>query len=448
MTLLAATACRTSEQVMEPEKQYEKQSPLATMLDTSKVFSGNITGFMLYDPETDSVIYSQYADKYFTPASNTKLFTFYAGLKILPDRLRGLDYVVCGDSLIFWGTGDPSFLHPDFATKEIYRFLEGRSENLYYADAHFKDKLQGPGWAWGDYNYYYSAERSPLPVYGNVARFEIENIAIRQVAKDENGEAKVSPEYFRTYLKKEREREEGDPLLFREIAGNTITYKPRRDTSTFEVDKPFHYNPELVVDLLSDTLDKSVTYIDVERPDTVQSLYNIRTDTLFKRMLQPSDNLIAEQLMLNASLELEKRMNVREVIDYMKEEYLDDLSDEPQWVDGSGLSRYNMFTPRSIIELLGKIDAEFEDDRKLFELLPAGGESGTISNLYSSRDDDGPYVFAKTGTLSNNHSLSGYLITRSGRKLYFTFQNNHYISSTSVVQEEMEKMLWYIHQNY
>ena len=131
------------------------------------------------------------------------------------------------------------------------------------------------------------------------------------------------------------------------------------------------------------------------------------------------------------------------------EDYLDILPQEPQWVDGSGLSRYNMFTPKSIIRLLEAIDEEYANDSNLFHLLPAGGESGTISNWYAPQGKrKEPYVYAKTGTLSNNHSLSGYLLTNSGKKLYFSFMNNHYIGSSSKVKKEMDKVLWYIHGNY
>jgi D-alanyl-D-alanine carboxypeptidase/D-alanyl-D-alanine-endopeptidase (penicillin-binding protein 4) len=107
-----------------------------------------------------------------------------------------------------------------------------------------------------------------------------------------------------------------------------------------------------------------------------------------------------------------------------------------------------MFTPRSMIWLLDKIDDEFATDEKLFELLATGGESGTIRNWYAARDGGAPYVFAKTGTLSNNHCLTGFLITDSGLKLYFSFMNNHYVTSSSVVKEEMEKILWFIYKNY
>jgi D-alanyl-D-alanine carboxypeptidase/D-alanyl-D-alanine-endopeptidase (penicillin-binding protein 4) len=205
----------------------------------------------------------------------------------------------------------------------------------------------------------------------------------------------------------------------------------------------------MITEMLSDTLGKTVKYVDIERPESPKEIYSIKSDTAYKRMLRPSDNFIAEQLLLLTASELDMPLNSRSVIEKMKEEYLDMLPQEPQWVDGSGLSRYNMFTPASMIRLLEAIDDEFDNDDKLFHLLPAGGERGTIRSWYGPEDDgEEPYVYAKTGTLSNNHSLSGYVLTKNGKKLYFSFMNNHYVGSSSIVKEEMEKVLWYIHSNF
>ncbi|HET6528282.1 MAG TPA: D-alanyl-D-alanine carboxypeptidase [Balneolaceae bacterium] len=419
-------------------------SPLAVMFDTSTVFTSNITGFALYDPVKDSMIYGQNEARYFTPASNTKLFTFYTGLKILPDSLPALEYVIRGDSLIIWGTGDPSFLHPDFGVDTVYNFLKNSNRTIYYSDSHFNDKRLGPGWAWDDYNYYYSTEKSPLPMYGNFVRFKVQEVEVEELAKTDEGFA-VSPAYFRSTI---NEMPEADgPLLYRDVDENSFAYKPEADTVTYTIDKPYHYTPELIVNLLSDTLHKPVQYIEMEKPDSAKMLYSIPTDTAFKRMLKPSDNFIAEQLLYVAASQLGMPLETERVIEYMQKNYLGDLPDEPQWADGSGLSRYNLFTPRSMIRLLEKISAEFDYDENLFALLPAGGESGTISNLYANRDGGSPYVFAKTGTLSNNHCLTGFIITETGRKLLFSFMNNHYVTPTYVVQNEMEKILWYIHEN-
>lgn len=440
---LGFSGCTSTAELTQPTT--DEKAPLAELFESSEVFSSNLTGFALYDPAKDSMMYAQNADKYFTPASNTKLYTFYAGLKVLPDRLPALEYVMRGDSLIIWGTGDPSFLHPDFGGDTVYNFLKNSTKNIYYSDAHFKDNHLGPGWAWGDYNYYYSTEKSPFPMYGNVIRFNIQEIEIRQIAQTEQGFS-LSPQNFEDYIKPVR-GDEG-PLLVRDIDGNTFKYRPEADTVSYTIDKPYHYTANLIADMLADTLHKAVHVVEMEKPDSTQMLYSIPADTAYKRMLQPSDNFIAEHLLYTMAAELGMPLDSDRVIEYVKAAYLADLPDEPEWEDGSGLSRYNLFTPRDMIRLLEKIDKEFAGDEDLFELLPAGGESGTIRHLYAARDGGEPYVFAKTGTLSNNHCLSGFIITESGRKLIFSIMNNHYVTSSSVVKDEMEKILWFIHENF
>ncbi len=439
-------ACQSSEKITtsQPAEVRGSSRMLATMLDTSEVFSSHLTGFALYDPAADSMIYARNGSRYFTPASNMKLFTFYAGLKLLPDSIKGLEYVVNGDSLIFWGTGDPSLLHPDFGNGNVYTFLKNREEKLYFSDANFDDEPLGPGWSWSDYRHHYQVEKSSLPVFGNVARFTVQEINIRKIAFSDSGLA-VSPKYFQSFV--EEKNEGSNVFLRRGMAANEFAYEPVADTTTYTVDKPFHYNPQLITGMLTDTLDRRVEYIEKERPDSVNEIYSIPTDTAYKQMLQSSDNFIAEQLLLVMASELEMPLNSQSVIDKVDSEYLKMLPQEPQWVDGSGLSRYNMVTPISMIHLLQAVEGEFADDDKLFELFPAGGERGTIQDWYGPRDNGPPYIYAKTGTLSNNHSLSGYLITQSGKKLLFSFMNNHYVTSSSVVKKEMEKILWFIHTN-
>lgn len=417
------------------------------MVEGSDVFSSNVTGFVLYDPDADSTLYSLNGDKYFTPASNTKLFTFYTSLQILPDSLRALEYVVKGDSLIFWGTGDPSFLQADYGNSHVYNFLKNRSEKLFYSDANYADDVMGSGWAWDDYNSYYSAEKSPLPMYGNLVKFTLEDIQITQI-QEKDGEPQVTPKVFRSKIKEDFSPKNERFELLRERTENQFSYQSVADTTTYTLLRPFHYTPELITEMLSDTLGKPVEYIDFEEPELVEVLHSIPADTVYKHMLQPSDNFIAEQLLLMDASELGKPLNTQDVIDVSKSEFLNDLPDEPQWVDGSGLSRYNMFTPRSIVRLLHLIDGEYATDEQLFDLLPTGGKTGTIDNWYANREGGDPYVHAKTGTLRNNHCLSGFLVTESGHKLIFSFMNNHYVTSSSVVKEEMEKVLWYIHKHY
>src|SRR5688500_14100350 len=153
------------------------------------------TGFVLYDPEKNKIVFDFNGSRYFTPASNTKIFTFFAALKILGDSVPALEYVQRNDSLIFWGTGDPSFLYKEvFYDSGVYHFLSSTEGELYFSNANFHTAHCGEGWAWDDYKSGYSAERAPLPLSGNVV----------SVVADHNV-LHVAPDYFAPFFK------QGDP---------------------------------------------------------------------------------------------------------------------------------------------------------------------------------------------------------------------------------------------
>ncbi len=445
-------SCKTVEETVENDRGVSEVEPtnaqlLGDIFENSDTFSKIITGFMLYDPEVDSTIYAVNEDKYMTPASNTKLFTYYAGLNALGDYVPSLKYIVKGDSLIFWGTGDPSFLHPDFGNDTVFNFLNTFDGKLFFSDSNFDDENLGPGWSWADYNSYYSAEKSPFPIYGNVVRVTIEHVEEYHIA-EENGEYLIQPKIFNNYIKEGKLSMEDRFVLSRDRVGNEFDYEYTSVTNRYQTDKPFHYDPEFVVELLADTLKMEVEYLpEAQLPRNHETLYGMESDSLFKKMLIPSDNLVAEQIMLMISSEISNKLNSRSAINYVVDNFMQDLTDDPNWRDGSGLSRYNLFTPRSIVALLDKIDDQVNEET-LFDALPQGGKKGTIRRLYAHKEGGEPYVFAKTGTLSNNHCLSGYVVTASGKKLIFSFMNNNYVISTREVQAQMDEVLWFVHENW
>ena len=121
-------------------------------LQTKPDYTSRAVGLALFDPASRKHLISYNADQTFTPASNTKLFSFYTGLLTLPDSLPALRYVVRSDSLIFWGTGNPLLLHPDLPDTTALAFLRSRPEKLYFSPANYDGPRYGPGWAWDDYN--------------------------------------------------------------------------------------------------------------------------------------------------------------------------------------------------------------------------------------------------------------------------------------------------------
>ena len=413
-------------------KPKKLRKAIGSDIENSAILNQHFVGFVLYDIEEKQVLYEKNASKYFTPASNTKLFTFYTSLKILGDSIPALRYINKGDSLIFWGTGDPSFLHLDsLGNSKAYHFLSGTDKKLLLSTSNYIDARFGAGWAWDDYNYYYSPDRSAFPIYGNVVKFHL---------KGTGKLPGVSPPIFKDAVQIGL----SETVLLRNEMNNSFVFNPALDNSKKEKDIPFKYSEDLLIKLLSDTLKKEVTAINTPYDVTSKTIYSIPADSLYKRLLHISDNFIAEQLLVLCGATLGDSITAEKVIDYAKENFLADLPDEPVWRDGSGLSRYNLFTPRAIVKLLEKIYQEVPEKR-LFTLLPSGGESGTIEKYYAAEK---PYIFAKTGTLSNNHCLSGYLVTNSGKRLIFSFMNNHYIHSSGLAKQEMEKVLKMIRDTY
>ena len=112
---------------------------MSSILAFSESILQNHVGFSLYDLESRSYLFEQNNDRYFLPTSNTKIFTFYAGLILLQDQTPGIQYVEKGDSLIFWGTGDPSFLNPNFSKDQpVFDFLKKSQKSLYLVTNNFK----------------------------------------------------------------------------------------------------------------------------------------------------------------------------------------------------------------------------------------------------------------------------------------------------------------------
>jgi D-alanyl-D-alanine carboxypeptidase/D-alanyl-D-alanine-endopeptidase (penicillin-binding protein 4) len=407
------------------------------ILKRSEILNDHFTGFSLFDLSKRKMITGQNEDKYFTPASITKLFTFYAGLKLLKDSIAGLHYVERGDSLIFWGTADPSFLDPQFKEQAVLQKLNASGKKIYRVKGVFKGDFYGTGWTYDDYNEYYQPEMSDMPLFGNVVHFSRNTEALQSYPGFING----------GILKLQTDQSE-NPSRFRikrDIFCN-VFHQPNSSVPTgFTQVIPFKVSDELIGDLLKQTIPAFSGNITYSKPSQTKIWNSISADTLYKKMLLPSDNFIAEQILLNIAASKGMEMNTAVVIDYVKKNFLDDLPDQAVWVDGSGLSRQNLFTPRSIVRLCEKIYDELGDQDRLFDLLPQGGRTGTLKNLFKG---DNPYVFAKTGSLSNNHNLSGYIITASGKKLIFSLMNNNFTRPTAEIRFEMEKLISEIHKKY
>lgn len=432
------TSCGTSRKVpAEPPITIDR------LIENSEVFSGLFTGFALYDPAADVMLYSHAADKYYTPASNTKLFTFYTALRVLGDSLPLYRIAQRPGASVLQGTGNPLFMHPDFPTdSSLLRLIQDQEGFTLLSVDNYVEERFGPGWSWADYTYGYQAEKTAFPMFGNCIRVSWDSLT--------NSIAVFPPMYEgSTYYDPALDRYDY-PAFRRDEYQNVFAYnKAARGSEAYTYNIPMYNVDDKATRILGNLVDRPISRHIMIPADSIlqfEQVYGALPDTLLRKFLQESDNFIAEQLLLSASAHLfDGRMSTADIIEYAQDSLLADLPDPIRWVDGSGLSRYNLFTPRSIIRLLEKLYDEYPTEW-LFSMLPQGGRSGTIQDWYGGQE--APYVFAKTGTLSNKHCLSGYLRTQSGRVLLFSFMHNNYLGSSTPVKEEMQKVLAWLRDHY
>ena len=411
------------------EAQKLTKRKVAKVFKSSEILQNHYTGFSLYDLKAMKPVYELEANKPAIPASNTKLFTLYTAVRMLGDSIPGLRYLTKGDSLIFWGTGDPSFLHPDLKSRRVYDFLKNSGKKLYYSHNNAGTDFNGSA--------IYQITPVSLPV--------IENRA--QAFADKDGNLAIKPTFLKPYLHQDTAYHPETFQVLRDDKSNKFTYPQMPIPANYRQTLYLVPGAELTAASLTDTLKLPVNIINMNLPADAKTIYSIPSDTLYRRMMLPSDNYLAEQILYLCSSLLPGKLSVDSAISYSSKKFLSDLPDKFQWRDGSGLSRYNLFSPRSIIKILIKLKDELETEERLLNLLPAGGVSGTLRNAYKT-DQGQPFVWAKTGTLQNVHLQGGFFVTRKGKKYLYSFMNNNFMIPNTEIRDEMGRIITYFHEKY
>ncbi len=465
--LLFILLCSMLIQSCSVTRQIKKQAT-QILLNDSIISTGHI-GISIYEPATERYWYNYNATKYFVPASNTKLFSLYAGMKYLGDSLVGLRYQNFSDNSInVFPTGDPTFLHPDFINQPILNFLKNERRNINVSDE-WKEKALGYGWSWNDYNDDYMVERSPLPVYGNIATFKLNGLKFKDQYSAGIAWA-ISPKTFKDSindfyalsLQLRSSKAMMDSALSKKAvsAFSILRNKTNNNFILVNADSTFTkqeipiatngvstavqiLNTEFNLKINTGVQADNLLYNVVPSHLQLHSIKSQPSDSLFIPMMHRSDNFFAEQTLLMASNEKLGYMNDEAFIDTILNTDLKDIPQRPQWVDGSGLSRYNLFTPQDFIYILNKLKNDFGFER-LKKILPTGG-TGTLKRYFNS---DSNFIYAKTGTLSNQVALSGFLITQKNKLLVFSILNNNYEGSTVAVRRAVEKFLQQIRKKY
>ncbi|HUQ96595.1 MAG TPA: D-alanyl-D-alanine carboxypeptidase [Chitinophagaceae bacterium] len=409
------------------------RAALATVIKTDALQTAHV-GISVYEPAAGKWWYNYQGDHYFVPASNIKIPTCYAAMKYLGDSLVGLRYFETDTAVFIQPTGDPTLLHRAFKEQPVYGYFKKLTKPIIYVLPLWQSNVYGDGWSWDDYNDDYMPERAALPIYGNTLQFRLAQAGGKPALK-------FDIPFFRYQI-----NNLADPLtknirVMRRKTENLWDVFPTRDTfKTVEIPFVTYENPRL----LEDTLHLSwADRVRLAPNHPFQNLYSRPTDSVLRPMLHNSDNFFAEQSLLMASDAILGVMSDSKIIDTILKTDFRDLPQKPRWVDGSGLSRYNLFSPQDFVTILDKMRLEFGITR-MERLFPTGGE-GSLRNYFVW---DSSFMYAKTGSMSGVLCLSGFMYTRKNKLLLFSVLINNHQASVPVARRAVETFLQRLRNEY
>lgn len=444
-------ACSTARRT---ERFYAKT--LKKEIDTSPVFAQSFTGFTLLDAETGRILCDVNGGHHFTPASCVKILTLATCLKVLGDSVPRLRYYPVPEGstqdnffYIGWyvaGAGDPTFFHPKFQAWQTTT-LDDLKKNGLIGIVRSPQTINrlGAGWAWDDYSETYSPERSAMPLYGNVM----------QLVKMGYG-WQITPAWYQRFLET-RDNLLDEKSIFRQEHGDTISvpnysediFAPgfTRTVPVWQANDKAHW---LLLDTLSKTLNWTLEVQVGDVGNSWRTYYATPLDTVLRRMMYQSDNFIAEQMLLVCAGVKYDTLRQEKIIQWARDTMFvfpvtntpitnNQPTDQPRWVDGSGLSRYNLVSPHYLTNVLWQLWREQPHDR-LLHLFPTAGAPETTLEWWQPVPP-APWLFAKTGSMGGVQCISGYLRTKRGKTLIFSFMHNNFVGSGKPWRLEMRRIL-------
>ena len=399
-------------------------------------------GIYIIDEKLQKTIVAYQPKKNFIPASNVKLFTCFTALKYLKDSLPGFYIFENKDSLFIQPNCDPSFLLPNFAYHTLIEKIKNTEKQIVFIYDSVKINSipkYGYGWAWEDYNTDYMSELCAFPINRNLVDFTlIEN------------NLKIYPTYFSNKIGDEKIKNTfygNEFLIDRDWQSNQFIFK-KSIKPFLKSSVPFTHSKlyETELNILQQIFinKKFVAIPNYNANHILLKPFNtILLDSILKIMMYESDNFFAEQLLYMSSNNYQNNYDLPSFLSNILEKEYPFLTTKPKWVDGSGLSRYNLFTPTQMVELLVQLKKEV-DWQKLTHILEHG-DVGTLKKLYTKY----PYrIYAKTGTLTNNMALSGFIITLKNTILPFSIMVGNYKATNKKVRQSIEILLNNIIENY
>ncbi len=444
---------------------------LDELLDSSPYQTGR-WGVAVISLADGKLIYEHNGNSLFTPASNMKLFTTAVGLDLLGADYRWRTSVyattepdangnIRGD-LILYGRGAPDLLSAnakDNTNSLAELVLDLRKRGITHVqgdiigdESYFRGDPIGTGWQWNDLQWYFGAEASALTVNGNSVEV---NLTPAKDGHDKPNIASSDNEGYIQIANNVAAVERGGPFKIgvqRGLSDNTVTLWGEIPANSsglgvrLSVHQPAGWAAKLFLSALKangiavdgraisrDSRVPEHQRFDPSGKQELAAVSSVPLSRIIKETNKESINLYAELLLRTLGRERSAMLPTpppRERERGDEESGTDLLS---LWLirtgintsgmairDGSGLSRLNLVTPSVTAQLLNTI--RHRTGGQIFlESLPISGTDGTLRGRLQSVKGK---VAAKTGTLTYDHSLSGFAVTIDGQNLAFSIMSN------------------------
>jgi len=416
-------------------------------------------GILIVDPARGDTLYSRNAGKLFMPASNMKILTSASALaRFGPDyryattfaaRGRVSDGTLVGD-LVVTGRGDPSVsdhmlgdaMIPlrAIADSIVARGVTHVTGRVVSGGDAFPGEVLGYGWSYDDFEDSYSAPIDELLFN--------EGFSVLHVRGGARGGDPVTVDVTpartvtRVRVNARTVGAAGDTAARR----RALTARARKDSVTWDVvlegDVPAgdttsievtHHDPgRAYVAAVAEALRAKGVTIDEAPADTLAPLETLAVlsspplGEILKALMKPSQNQIAEMLFRTLALDAtgSGRPDSASVVVQRQLAEWGVVPSEAVIRDGSGLSRYDYISPRTVVRILDAMHRS-PNFRVYYDALPVAGVDGTIRNRMKGTPAEGN-VHAKTGSVALSRSLSGYVTTANGRLLIFSLLSNNW----------------------
>ena len=410
---------------LHAQKRLERQ--LNRSIAKEAVFQGAQVSVSIFDLEQKKEVVSLQSDKKILPASTIKLVPFLGALQTFGFSLPALHYKKQDGRFYFWSTGYPLLGYPSRANDDVLTFLKKQKDSLFYLPRPMTSPALGSGWAWDDVSYAFSAKKSSFPFHGNLVQIS---------SSPESDRLRFSPPGFEQRIPYTQKQE-----YYELLVDDQIHQLSRTKADTLSL--PFTPSDSLFVQLMQDAITTPIYkgYKQEVSLDGYKTLTTTKT-LLYKALLHDSDNLVAESLVLMLCGTSQWELNTQQGLLLL---YQQNKTLKPQFqqVDGSGLSRYNLASPRGLQETLGTI-YEMIGSRDIKTLFPQANSEGTLTPYAPQHNLE--FVYAKSGNLRNNHVLAGYIFTDTKKPFSFVISVNNYTGDKKAIQEAVGLQLSVLHK--